>query len=236
MKIFGGDCRGIGRLAAAVAVGTALFISGAAMAAACRVTDFTDRALSSLSEVQRLAFVTEMTRVEYERMKTAAPGSENHYSLITNSESITAARQAARDKLATLNIENIDDYRRLWSSDFLTDEQLRKFLDCMSAREPGLKVAGRREGPTAFNLSFTHITPIGIEKITTKLVATYNIANVAELDAALEAIGPQDNYTARTVPLTIIDPTKRAVVVMRAGWETPRFVYIPAYRTTPYFP
>lgn len=226
---------GAKKIVAAVGVGAALFGSATAMAAACRVTDFTSQPLSSLSEVQRLSFVTEMTRVEYERLKATPAGNSNHYRLIADSPSITAAREAARAKLASLNIENIDDYRRLWSSDFLTDEGIRKFLDCGSARQPGLAVAGRRDGPSAFNLSFTHITPIGIEKITTKLVATYNIANVAELEAFLTAIGPQDNYTARTVPLKIVDPSKRAVVVMRAGWETPRFVYIPAYTTSDYF-
>lgn len=223
------------KMLAAAGAAAALFGSAQAWAAACRVTDFTTQPLSSLSEVQRLSFVTEMTRVEYERLKAKPAGDANYYQLLADSPTITAAREAARTKLASLNMENIDDYRRLWSSDFLSDEGVRKFLDCVSARQPGLALAGRRDGPSTFNLSFTHITPIGIEKITTKLVATYNIANVAELEAFLTAIGPQDNYTAKTIPLKIVDPSKRAVVVMRGGWETPRFLYIPAYTTADYF-
>lgn len=235
MSYLTGARNGARKVLAPLGLAAALLASTPVMAAACRVTDFTTQPLSTLSEVQRLSFVTEMTRVEYERLKTAGPGSPNYYQLLVDSSDITAARNAARAKLASLNIENIDDYRRLWSSDFLTDEDIRKFLDCISSRQPGLAVAGRRDGPSAFNLSFTHITPIGLEKITTKLVATYNIANVAELEAFLTAIGPQDNYTAKTIPLKIVDPSKRAVVVMRAGWETPRFLYIPAYTTSDYF-
>ncbi len=225
-------CRVALRAAAAAAM---MLTASPAMAAACRATDFTDRPLSSLNEVQRLSLVTEMTRVEYERLKSAPQGSPNFYKLVADNGGITEARQAAHAKLASLNIENIDGYRKVWASDFLTDEGLQRFLNCSSSRQPGLALAGRSESPSVFHLTFTHITPIGIEKITTKLVATYNVANVAELEAFLAAIGPQDNYTAKTIPLRIIDPAKRAVVVMRAGWETPAFLYIPVYPAPDYF-
>jgi hypothetical protein len=198
-----------------------------ALASPCRVTDFTDQPLSALSEVQRLAVVTEMTRTEYTRFKASEPGSPNYYKLVADSANITAARDAAHASLATLKLDNVDDYRQVWASDFLTDDQLRKYTTCMSQRQPGLTVAGRFDRPTRFNLTYVHITPIGIEKIRTVLVASYNVANVAALEASLEALGPQDNYAARTFPLEIADPAKRAVVVLRAGWESPKFVYIP---------
>ncbi|MEZ5744825.1 MAG: hypothetical protein R3D89_14155, partial [Sphingomonadaceae bacterium] len=70
-----------------------------ASAAACRATDFTDNPLSSWSEVQRLSFVTEMTRTEYDKLKAAPEDSPNHYTLITQSEGISEAREAAYKKL-----------------------------------------------------------------------------------------------------------------------------------------
>jgi hypothetical protein len=198
-----------------------------AAASPCRVTDFTDKPLSALSEVQRMAVITEMTRTEYMRFKAAAPGSPNHHKLVTDSTDISAAREAARAKFATLKLDNVDDYRQVWASDFLNDDQLRKYTNCITQRQPGLVAAGRFETPTTFHLTYSHITPIGIEKIRTVLVASYNIANAKELEASLEALGPQDNYAARTFPLVLEDPAKRAVLVLRAGWETPRFLYIP---------
>jgi hypothetical protein len=211
-----------------------LFLASAAFAASvpasaspCRVTDFTDKPLSALSEVQRLAVVTEMTRSEHMRFKASAPDDPNHFPLVAGSADISAARDAAHARLAMLKLDNVDDYRQVWASDFLTDEQLRKYTDCITQRQPGLVVAGRFETPATFHLTYSHITPIGIEKIPTTLVASYNIANVAELEASLNELGMQDNYAARTFPLRIVDPTKRAVLVIRAGWETPRFIYIP---------
>jgi hypothetical protein len=201
--------------------------SAPAIASPCRVTDYTDKPLSALSEVERLAIVTEMTRTEYMKFKAAAPGSPNYFPLVADSANITAAREAARAKFATLKLDNVDDYRQVWASDFLTDDELRKYTNCITQRQPGLVVAGRFETPTMFHMTYSHITPIGIEKIATTLVASYNIANSAALEASLNELGMQDNYAARTFPVQIADPTKRAVLVIRAGWETPRFLYIP---------
>jgi hypothetical protein len=108
-------------------------------------------------------------------------------------------------------------------------------LDCTSQRQPGLTVAGRSETPSSFHLTFTHITPIGIEKITTRVVASYNLANIRDLEAVLAKLGPRDNYTAQTFALKLEKPGKPAVLVMRAGWETPKIIYIPAYPTPKYF-
>lgn len=205
----------------------AALTAGQALAAPCRVTDFTDKTMADLSEVQRLAVVSEMTRTEYDRIKASAPGSPNHFALVAASVTITDARQAAFDRFASLKLDHVDDYRRVWASDFLTDEQLRKFTMCISQRQPGLTLAGRFEAPGEFHLTYAHMTPIGIEKIRTQLIASYNIANVAEIEAAFDELGPQDNYAARTVPLRLSDPARRAVLVLRAGWESPRFVFIP---------
>ena len=215
---------GTAKLGALAAV--ALY-GGVAMASPCRVTDFTDKPLSTLSEVQRLAVVTEMTRTEYDRIKAAAPDSANYYKIVAESDSISSARQAALSKFATLKLDHVDDYRQVWASDFLNDDQMRKYLNCISQRQPGLNVTGRFETPSQFNLTYVHMTPIGIEKIRTQLIASYNIANADELEASFNELGPQDNYAARTFPLKLQDPGKRAVLVLRAGWESPKYVFIP---------
>lgn len=209
----------------------ALALSTPAQAFSCRVTDFTDQPLSSLHEVERLSFVTEMTNTEYDRLKAERQGAPNYYPLIAESKNIRDARQSAMAKLNALNIKNIDGYRKTWAIDFLSDEQQRKFLDCMSQREPGLMVAGRSVSPSQFNLTFTHMTPVGIRKIETELVATNNIANASALEKYLRDIGPQDNYPARTFELEIADPKKKAMVIIQAGWETPRSLFIPVYPT-----
>jgi hypothetical protein len=112
---------------------------------------------------------------------------------------------------------------------------MRKFADCESGRQPGLALYGRPGNPGEFHLTYVHVTPIGIEKITTKLIASSNIANTGELEAELAKLGPQDNYPARTFVAKLIDPAKPAVIVMRGGWETPKFAYIPVYPTPDYF-
>jgi hypothetical protein len=191
--------------------------------------------MDSLNEVERLSFVSQMTQTEFDRLHGLKPGNENFIQLVAGSASVVDARQAAKAKLATLALDNIDDYRKIWVSDFLTDEQLRRYLDCTSQRQPGLTVAGRSENPSSFHLTFTHIAPIGVEKITTKLIASYNIANIKDFEALLAKLGPRDNYTAQTFALKLEKPGKPAVLVMRAGWETPKIIYIPAYPTPKYF-
>jgi len=203
--------------------------------ASCRVTDFTTKPLASLNEVEQLSFISQMTQTEFDKLHSLAPGNDNYIQPVVASASVVDARQAAKAKLESLHVDNIDDYRRIWRSDFLTDEQLRHYADCTSQRQPGLTVAGRSESPSEFHLIYTHITPIGIEKITTRVVASYNITNIKELEAALSKLGPQDNYTAQTFALKLEDHGKPAVLVMRAGWETPKFIYIPPYPTPKYF-
>lgn len=216
------------RLAGVLGVAAALLAASPAFAT-CRVTDFTDLPLSSLNDMQRLSFVSQLERTEFDRLKAKPQGDPNHDATIAAAASATDARKAAWARLEALKMDNIADYRQVWRSDFLTDEQLRKYTDCITARQPGLVMAGRSEGPGLFHLTFSHLTPIGIEKIPTRLIASHNVANVAELEAYLAELGWQDNYKARTFPIRIADPTKRAVLVMRAGWETPVFLYIPVY-------
>ena len=219
----------IGRAALAVIATASIALAASPAFAICRVTDFTDRALSSLDEVQRLSFVSQMERTEFDRLKAKPAGDPDYIAEIGSAAGAVDARKAAWEKLEALRIDNIDEYRMVWRSDFLSDEGLRKYTDCITARAPGLVMAGRLESPGLFHLTFSHLTPIGVEKIRTRLIAAYNIANVAELEVHLAELGPQDNYKARTVPLRIADPAKRAVVVMRAGWETPKSLYIPIY-------
>lgn len=226
--------QGIRRIAGGMALALTLLGAGTAHAA-CRVTDFTDRPLSSLSEVQRLSFISQMTQSEFTRLKAEQPGSANHHALLAGSANLGEAQAAARAKIESLGLDNTEELRRLWATDYLDDEQMRRFADCVSSRQPGLLTLGRREGADRFHLTYAHITPIGIQKIATRLIASYNIANVDELEQSLATLGMQDNYVARTFALRIADPARRAVVVLRAGWETPRYVVIPAQPEPDYF-
>lgn len=197
--------------------------------AACRVTDFTDRTLSSLSEVQRLSFASQMTQTEFDRLKAAPPGSANYYALIGGSANVIEAKQAARAKIASLKIENSDYYMKIWASDFLNDEQLRRFTSCSSNRRPGVTYAGRPDGPAGFNLTFTHLTPVGVEKISIRPVASRNISNITEFEAFLASLGEKDNFAAQTFAFRRTNPAEPAVVIFRAGFETPAAIYIPVY-------
>lgn len=197
--------------------------------AACRVTDFTDRTMASLNEIQRLSFASQMTQTEFTRLKAAPPGSANHYPLIAGSANVIEAKQAARAKIASLKIENSDYFMKIWASDFLDDEQLRRFTSCSSNRRPGVTYAGRPDGPAGFNLTFTHLTPVGVEKISIRPVASRNIANIAEFEAFLASLGEKDNFTAQTFAFRRSNPTEPAVVIFRAGFETPAAIYIPVY-------
>jgi hypothetical protein len=197
--------------------------------AACRVSDHLTRPLSSLGEVQRLSFVRQMTDTEYDRLKRAAPGSGDYEPLIAASASRPAAQQAAQAKLDAAHILNSDDYANIWASDFLDDAALRELVACSSMRRPGIIFAGRPDGPGTFNLSFAHLTPIGIEKIRIRVVASRNVANIADFEAFLNGLGEQDNFKAQTFALTRVRPEEQAVLVLRAGWETPLFIYIPTY-------
>lgn len=203
--------------------------------ASCRVTDFATKPLSSINEVEQLSFASQMTQTEFDKLHALPPGSDNYIPLVAASQNVVDARHAAASKLAGLRMDNVDDYRKIWVSDFLTDDQLRRYADCTSQRQPGLTVVGRSENPSEFHLVFTHITPIGVEKITTRVVASYNIVNIKELEALLSRLGPQDNYNAQSFALKLENPGKPAVLVMQAGWETPKFIYIPSYPTPKYF-
>ena len=222
-------------LATAALVSLALLAGSPPATAACRVSDFTDRTLTSLNPMQRLAFASQMLETEFERLRAEPPGSPNHDALIAGAGSFVEARQTALSRLESLELENIDGLRHIWASDFLSDEELRSFTDCVSARQPGITFAGRPASPGRFHLTLSHRTPIGIEKISIRLVASYNVANADEFEALLDGLGKWDNFTARTYALERRDPDKRAVVVLRAGWETPQFVYMPVYPTPDYF-
>lgn len=200
-----------------------------AASAACRVTDFSDRSMASLNEIQRLSFVSQMTQTEYVKLKAAPAGDPNHYALIAGSANLIEAKQAARAKIASLKIEYSDYYMRFWASDFLTDDQLRKFTTCSSSRRPGITFAGRPDGAAKFNLTFVHLTPVGVEPITIRLVASNNIANIAEFEAFLAGLGAHDNFAVQTFAFHRADPTKPAVLFIRAGYETPAAIFMPAY-------
>lgn len=206
-----------------------MLFSATAVMAACRVSDFTDAPLTSLKEIQRLSYVSQMTPTEYNALKQAEPDSKDYYPLIVNSANVTAARKTAQSKTESLRIDNSADYAKFWALDYLTDEKMREYVTCSSKRRPGLVFGGRPDKPGVFNLSFAHITPVGVEKIQLQVVASRNIANITQFEKFLTGLGVQDNFTAQTFSLQLSNRNERAVVVMRAGWETPNFVYIPAY-------
>lgn len=179
--------------------------------------------------MQRLSFLTEMTPTEFQKIKAAKPGDPNYDEIVAKSATAPDARSAARDKLIGMKVDNIDGYRQIWATDYLTNEQMHRFADCVSGRYPGLTVMGRPAGAEKFDLTYVHVTPIGIEKITTRVLASGNVANIKDLEASLAELGPQDNYPARTFTVVREDPAQPAIIVMRAGWETPKIVYIPVY-------
>jgi hypothetical protein len=206
----------------------------AAMASACRITDYSDKPLSALNSMERLSFLSEMTPTEFQKMKAVAPGDPNFSDIVAKSATAADARASARDKLIGLKVDNIEGYRQIWATDYLSDEQMRHFADCVSGRYPGLTVMGRPIDPSHFNLTYVHVTPIGIEKITTRVLASGNVANIKEFETSLTELGPQDNYPARTFTIVRENAAEPAIIVMRAGWETPKIVYIPAYPTPDY--
>jgi hypothetical protein len=92
-----------------------------------------------------------------------------------------------------------------------------------------LFVTGRLQSPGIFDVVIAHYLPVGIEKITLKVVASDNIANVDQLKAFLRQFGEWDDFHVQSFPLNISDPTKPAVLILRAGYEQPRWLYIPTY-------
>jgi hypothetical protein len=204
------------------------------MASACRITDYTDKTLAALNGVQRLAFLSEITPTEFQKIKAASAGEPNYSEIVAKSATAVDARRVAREKLQSLKLDNVEGYRQIWATDFLSDEQILHFADCVSGRYPGLTVVGRPVDATHFNLTYVHVTPIGIEKITTQVLASGNIANIKQFETSLAELGPRDNYPARTFTIEREDPAKPSVIVMRAGWETPKIVYIPVYPTPNY--
>lgn len=186
----------------------AVFAADCALAA-CRVTDFSSAPLASLEEVQRLSFVQQMTQTEYDRLKQLKPGDPDYYSIIADSASRIEPRKAAREKLDGVQVvaspadllqatpyRSAGAYAAIWASDWLSDDQLRKFVACSSNRRPGLVYAGRLADPKTFSLSFAHLTPIGIEKIRLRVVASRNIANIEDFQAFLDKLGDRDNFGA----------------------------------------
>jgi hypothetical protein len=222
------------RALARIAAITLVVWNTSAMASACRITDYTDKQLSALNGVERLSFLSELTPTEFQKIKAAEPGNPNYSEIVARNDTAAAVRSAARDRLISLKVDNVEGYRQIWATDFLSDEQMRHFADCVSGRYPGLTAMGRPVDPLRFNLTYVHVTPIGIEKITTRVLASGNVANIKELETSLAELGPQDNYTARTFTLVREDPTKPAIILIRAGWETPKIVYIPVYPTPDY--
>jgi hypothetical protein len=200
-----------------------------AAAAACRVSDFLDRPLATLSELQRAAFVAQMTPTEYARIKSAAPGAPLHDAFVAGSTDLAQAQAGAQAKIDALKLENSAQYQKVWATDFLSQEALEKYLVCSSLQRPGLWLSGRSQGPGVFTAVLAHYLPVGVEKISLRVVAHDNIANIDDFKAFLKSLGEQDYFTVRSFPLKLADPGQRAVLIVRAGYETPTWLYIPVY-------
>src|SRR5206468_3315464 len=130
------------------------------------------------------------------------------YPLILQSPSVADARQRAQARIDALRIENGSQYQKVWAVDALTTEQLKRYIVCSSEQRPGLFLAARPQAPGAFDLVFAHYLPVGVEKITLKVVAADNIANIAELKALLRQLGEKDYFDIQSFPLKLSDPAQ----------------------------
>jgi hypothetical protein len=205
-------------------IAASLALAGLPADAACRISDFMDQPLSALAPVQRLAFIAQMTPSEYDHLK--ASGADP---LLVASGRLAEARQTAQARLDGLKLEDSAGYQKVWASDFLSEAALGRYILCSSQQRPGLWITGRPSAPGVFTAVFAHYLPVGVEKITLRVVAADNIANIEDFKAALAALGAKDFFTVQSFPLKLADPTKRAVLILRSGWEHPTWLYIPAY-------
>jgi hypothetical protein len=139
------------------------------------------------------------------------------------------ARDRAQARIDALGIENSRHYQKVWASDFLTDDQLKRFITCISEQRPGLWIAGRPEATGVFRMVFAHDLPVGVEKITLRVVAHDNIANIDEFKAYLKGLGERTSLPVQAFSLRLADPAQRAVLIVRAGFEIPVWLYIPVY-------
>jgi hypothetical protein len=211
----------------ALAVAAGLATAGAA-AAACRVSDFMDRPLSALSPVERLAFIAQMTPTEFARIRQAGPSGPYADPLILGDADLMAARAAAQAKLDALHLENSGEYQKVWASGFLPEAALERYVKCGSEQRPGLHLAAK-PGADGFTLVLAHYLPVGVEKITLRVVASDNIANVADLKAFLRGLGQQDYFAVTSFPLKLAEPGQPAVLILRSGFEHPVSLYLPVY-------
>lgn len=206
-----------------------LLASTNAAFAACRVSDFMMRPLNTLTEIERLSFVSQMTQTEFNKFKSAPATSGDHYALISDSANVGEARDHAQAKIDSLGLEDSNAHAKVWAIDFLDDDGLTHYVNCSSQQRGGLWLGARPVSPGAFNLAFAHNLPVGVEKIGIRVIASDNIGNLDQLKTFLEQLGKRDFFPVQNFALTVADKNKPAVLIMRAGYETPESLYLPVY-------
>lgn len=206
-----------------------LLFTQPATAAICRISDFADRDLASVSELERLAFVTQMTRTEFSRFKKLEPGTPDYHPLIANSVSLHQAKQRAKTVLEKQAVQDPESYLEFWATNRLTGEQLVAYNVCDAAKTVGLFINGRLVNPGVVEMAFSHLRPVGVAgPLSISLISTENIRNSAELETYVEEeIGRKDQFRGKVFTLRIADPEKSASVTMKFGEENPRTLHIP---------
>ena len=216
------------KLAKAVLAGGPALLAASPTLAACRLSDFTTRSLASLSEIERLAVVTQMTRTEFARFHSFGPGDPNHYPLVASSSNLLQAKQRAQASIDALGLPNGAELAKFWASNLLDDKGLKDYTVCIASQTVGLWMRAREVRPGAISMVFGHVRPVGVGPYPVTVVTSENIANVARLVAYLQKLGPRDQYFGEAYTLVLKDRSKPASLTMKFGEETPRTLYIPA--------
>lgn len=196
--------------------------------AACRLSDFTTRSLSSLSEIERLSFVTQMTRTEFSKFHALGPNDPNHYALITASANALQARQRAQAAIAALGMEHGPEYAKFWTSNLLDDKALKDYTMCVAQQNVGLWMRARTARTGVVNMVFAHTRPVGVGPYPIVVTGSQNIRNIPQLTRMLQQLGPRDQFFGETFALQLADRTKPASLTMKFAEETPRTLHIPA--------
>ncbi len=216
-------------LSKALLAGVLALLAAPHAMAACRLSDFTSRGLASLVEVERLAFVTQMTRTEFAKFQALKPGDPNYYPLVAGSANLLQAKQRAQTAIDALGMPQGAEYAKFWASNLLDDKGLKDFTLCVAAQNVGLWMRARESKPGAINMMFAHTRPVGVGPYPVTVVASENIKNTAQLTGFLKKLGPKDQYFAEAFTLLLADRSKPASLTMTFGEETPRTLYLPAF-------
>ncbi len=215
-------------LSKAMLLATLALLPATSAFAACRLSDFTTRSLSSLSEIERLSAVTQMTRTEFAKFHALGLNDPNYYALITASANALQAKQRAQAAIAVLGMEQGSEYAKFWAANMLDDKALKDYTMCLAQQNVGIWMRARVARPGVITLHFSHTRPVGVGPYPLAVVASQNIRNISQFVAHLQQLGPRDQFFGETFALQLADRTKPASLTMKFAEETPRTLQIPA--------